>query len=109
MSDDRQERYQRGRYLASVLNARYRDVYSRDPNIIGSAYGRRIVGGQLSDVPSIVIYVARKIPAESLPASRLLPRRLYLGREWIDVDVFETGPIHLFSFTGRDRPAPSGI
>jgi hypothetical protein len=103
------ERYLRGRHLASVLNERYRDVYVRDSNIIGSAYGRRIVGGEVSDVPAIVIYVARKVPAEFLPPSRMLPRRLHVGSDWIDVDVFETGPIYPHSFTGRDRPAPSGI
>lgn len=104
-----EERYLRARHLAGVLNERYRNVYVRDPNIIGSAYGRRIVGGEVSDVPSIVIYVARKVPSEFLPPSRMLPRRLYVGSDWIDVDVFETGPIYPHSFTGRDRPAPSGI
>jgi hypothetical protein len=103
------DRYVRGRHLASVLNERYRDVYTRDPNIVGSAYGRRIVGGEVSDVPSIVIYVARKVPSAFLPPSRMLPRRMYVGSDWIDVDVFETGPIYPHSFTGRDRPAPSGI
>jgi hypothetical protein len=103
------ERYHRARFLASVVNSRYASVYARDPNIIGSAYGRRIVGGEISEDPAVVIYVARKIRAEFVPPSHLLPRRVYVGSEWIEVDVVETGPIYPHTFASKVRPATSGI
>jgi hypothetical protein len=84
-------RYERGRLLAKVVNERYRDAYVRDSNIIGSAYGRRITGGQVTDEPAVVVYVVRKVSEGFLPPSRLLPRRAYVGHDWIDVDVVETG------------------
>lgn len=104
-----EEHYHRSRYLASVVNGRFREAFMRDPNILGSAFGRRIVGGDLTDQPAAVVYVARKVSEEYLPPSRLLPRRAYVGHDWIDVDVVETGPIYPLSFTAHERPAPSGI
>jgi hypothetical protein len=102
-------RFVRGRHLAEVVKRSQWSAYRRDPNIIGAAFGRRIVRGEFTDEPALVIYVARKVPAAFLPPTRLLPRRMYVGGDWIEVDVFETGPIYPQAFTTRDRPAPSGI
>jgi len=62
-----------------------------------------------TDEPAVVVYVHRKTPERFLPPSFLLPRRLYVGRDSIEVDVVETGPFYAQSFTRRERPAPSGI
>jgi hypothetical protein len=51
----------------------------------------------------------KKVPKQFLPPSSLLPRRIYIGGDALEVDVVETGPIHHLSFTARERPAPSGI
>ncbi|MEU1728928.1 hypothetical protein [Nonomuraea sp. NPDC005692] len=80
-----------------------------DQNIAGFAYGRRIVDGGRTDEPAVVVYVLRKVPEQFLPTSRLLPRRLYFGRDAIEVDVVETGPFYAQSFTARERPAPNGV
>ena len=82
---------------------------SKDPNCLGAAFGQRITHGELTGEPAMVVYVARKIPTQFLPPSRILPRRIYVGRDMIEVDVLETGFIYPLSFTARDRPAPSGI
>jgi len=103
------ERYQRARVVAYGARQRLWESLRRDGNVLGAAFGRRIVGGQYQDEPALVIYVARKVPATFLPPSRLLPRRVYVGSDSVEVDVLETGPFYPFSFTSRDRPAPSGI
>src|ERR1035437_1989008 len=88
------ERFVRGRHLASVAKGNQWGAFRRDPNIIGAAFGRRIVSGAFTDETALVVYVSRKIPGVFLPPSRLLPRRIYIGSDPIEVDVFETGPIY---------------
>jgi hypothetical protein len=34
---------------------------------------------------------------------------MYVGRDAIDVDVFETGPLYAFAFASKERPAQEGI
>ncbi|WP_320065244.1 hypothetical protein [Micromonospora sp. RTGN7] len=80
-----------------------------DPNINGLGYGRREVAGRRTEEPAVVVYVARKVPAQFLPGSRLLPRRLSFGSDAVEVDVVETGPFFAQRFTGRERPAPAGV
>jgi hypothetical protein len=57
----------------------------------------------------MVVYVMKKLAEHIVPSSRLLPRRIYSGRDYIEVDVVETGPFYPLSFTTRDRPSPSGV
>lgn len=104
-----EERYLKGRSLArSLKKAHWRSV-SKDPNIIGAAFGQRTAHGEKTDEPALVFYVIKKSPRRSLMPSRLLPRRLFLGGDCVEVDVVETGPIYAFEFTGRERPATAGI
>jgi hypothetical protein len=97
------------RYLAGVAKQAHWPMFSRNDNIVGAAFGRRIVGGHRTDEPALVVYVARKVSPRYLPPSLLLPRRIYVGGDWIEVDVVETGPIYFLSFVAKERPAPSGI
>ncbi len=106
---ERDERSVKARFLARVVKQAQWRGYSRDSNIAGAAFGRRIVGGRRTEEPALVVYVTRKMPRRFLPPSLLLPRRMYVGGDWIEVDVFETGPIYFQSFTAKERPAPSGI
>lgn len=106
------ERFQKARALGRAARqgrwAGY-DGFFRDPNIVGTAIGRRYAGRQYTDEPVFVVYVARKVPLNLLPPSRVIPRRIYVGRDYLEVDVIETGPFYPLSFTTRDRPAESGI
>jgi hypothetical protein len=105
-----EERYARERFLTQVAKSNHWPQFRGDPNIVGVGFGRRTIGKEtLSDEPAMVIYVARKMPAASVPPSRLLPKRFYVGTDHIEVDVVETGHFYPHSFTTRDRPAPSGI
>jgi hypothetical protein len=103
------DRYLKGRMLARAARIGPLAGIRNDPNVAGIAYGRRIVGGQRTDEPSVVVYVLNKVPAQFLPTSLLLPRQLYFGRDHVDVDVVQTGPFFAQSFTARERPAPNGI
>jgi hypothetical protein len=107
MVDD--ERYTYTRQLARAANADLLRAYAADPNIIGAGFGRRNVDGQMTDAYAAVVYVIRKAPEQFVPLSRLLPRRVYFGRDYVEVDVVETGPFYPQAFTARERPAPSGI
>jgi hypothetical protein len=103
------ERYRIARRIAAGAKQRMWDWLQRDSNITGAAFGRRIVNGTAEDEPALVIYVARKVPPQFLPASRLLPRRVYVGSDSVELDVVETGPFYPMAFTSNVRPSPSGI
>ena len=107
MVDD--ERYTYSRQLARAANADLLRAFQADPNIVGAGFGRRSVEGHVTDTYAAVVYVLRKAPEPFVPLSRLLPRRIYFGRDYVEVDVVETGPFYPQAFTARERPAPSGI
>lgn len=109
MTSPTDDRYLKGRMLARAARQGPLAGLQEDSNVAGLAYGRRVVGGIRTDEPSVVVYVLRKVPAQFLPTTRLLPRRLYFGRDFVDVDVVETGPFYAHSFTARERPAPNGV
>jgi len=103
------EKFAKARSLAATAKKRLWNELNKDRNVVGAAFGRRWVQGKPTDVPALVIYVAKKVSPQFLPPSRMLGQRYYIGRDYIDVDVLETGPIYPLSFTARERPAPSGI
>ncbi len=101
-------------------NAKYRSLAAsakqstfarafNDPNIVGLAYGRREAHGEKTEQPALVVYVGKKTSRKFLPPSRLLPRKVHVGGDCIEVDVVETGFFYASAFTARERPAPSGI
>jgi hypothetical protein len=78
-----EDRYVKGRMLARAARSGPLDGLRTDPNVAGTGYGRRIVDGVPTDEPAVVVYVLRKIPEGFIPPTRLLPRRVYLGRDFI--------------------------
>ncbi len=105
----KEESYHKYRMLARSAKRNGTRQWLTDDNIVGVAYGRKTVHNQITDEPSIVVYVMKKMAKGILPISKLLPRKMYIGGDCINVDVVETGPIYPLAFTTRDRPAPSGI
>jgi hypothetical protein len=103
------EKYTKARHLVAALKARYWSSFSSDPSIVGAAFGSRVAHNEKTDHPAMVVYVMKKVPEAFLPPSRLLPRRMYVGGDCVEVDVVETGPIYPHAFTSLERPAPSGI
>lgn len=103
------ERFVKGRTLASLAKKNLWSRFIQDSNVVGMGFGRRIVQDEFTDEPALVVYVTHKVSERFLPPSRLLPRRIYVGRDGLELDVVETGPIYPQSFTTRERPAPAGI
>lgn len=104
-----EERYVKARALVRAYKTAHWAWLTKDSNVTGAAFGRRYAHGELTDEPALVIYVARKVPKHFLPPSRLLPRRFYVGGDYVEVDVVETGPLYPLAFTARERPATAGI
>lgn len=104
-----EERYQRGRHVVRAFKRANVQRLLLDRNIVGAAFGRRVAHGETTDDPALVVYVLKKTPKAFLPPSRLLPRKIYVGGDCVEVDVVETGPIFPQEFTARVRPAPAGV
>ena len=101
--------FQKYRLLARVAKQIHIRQWFSNPNIVGMAFGRKIIHNQITDEPSVVVYVMKKVSKAFLPISLLLPRKIFIGGDCINVDVIETGPIYPLAFTAKERPAPSGI
>ncbi|KAL8033926.1 hypothetical protein ABFS82_13G189600 [Erythranthe guttata] len=68
---------------------------------LGTAIGYRIREGLLTDIPAILVFVARKLHRQWLNPAECLPTALEgPGGVWCDVDVVE------FSYYGAPAPTP---
>ncbi|XP_051218934.2 protein NARROW LEAF 1 [Lolium perenne] len=68
---------------------------------LGTAVGLRIIKGALTDIPAIIVFVARKVHKKWLNPNQCLPAILAgPGGVWCDVDVVE------FSYYGAPAPTP---
>ncbi|MQL90794.1 hypothetical protein Taro_023395, partial [Colocasia esculenta] len=68
---------------------------------LGTAIGFRIRKGILTDIPAILVFVARKVHKKWLSHIQCLPSALEgPGGVWCDVDVIE------FSYYGAPAPTP---
>lgn len=92
-----EERYLKARGLVRALKRTHWQGFKADRNVIGAAFGQRTAHGEKTDEPALVIFVIRKSPKSSIPLTRLLPRRMYVGGDCVEVDVVETGPIYALS------------
>lgn len=107
--DFQTDRFIKARSLVSALKLRYLPGFLNDTNILGAAFGRRSAHGEMTNDPAMVVYVARKVSQNYLPLSRMLPRKMYIGGDYVEVDIVETGPLYPLTFNGRERPATLGI
>ncbi|KAK4751206.1 hypothetical protein SAY87_004688 [Trapa incisa] len=68
---------------------------------LGTAVGFRIRRGELTNIPAILVFVARKVHRQWLSHNQCLPAALEgPGGVWCDVDVVE------FSYFGAPTPTP---
>lgn len=103
------EKFLKARALARLAKKRLRPQLFQDRNMAGAGFGRKVVGDREPEGPALVVYVMKKLPASEVPPSLLLPKKVYVGNDAIDIDVVETGPFYTQAFTAKERPAPSGI
>lgn len=74
--------------------------------VLGVGLAKKVVRGQRTDEPCVVVFVERKLPPEQLRRRDIIPERI----ETMKTDVIETGTIYaLQARTDRVRPAPGGV
>jgi hypothetical protein len=67
----------------------YENQLLRLANVVGVGIGMRLQGGVRTDHPALVVMVKKKLPAELITQSDLIPSEI----EGIPVDVQEVGDI----------------
>lgn len=75
-------------------------------NVVATGIGFKVVNGEVTDIPSIICSVEKKVSLDELDKKDKIPSTI----DGIEVDVIETGKIvALASRTERNRPAPGGV
>ncbi len=84
----------------------------RKPNVIGVGVGKKIVKGEVTEEPAILVFVERKLPEARLRKRDVVPKVI----EDVKTDVVETGRLKALGTvtlqrarTDRWRPAPGGV
>ena len=71
----------------AAVQDKYNDRLLAYPNVVGTGIGLRERQDKTTDELCLVVMVSKKLPAENLPASGILPREL----DGVGIDVIETG------------------
>ncbi len=84
----------------------------KKPNVVGVGVGKKIVKGQVTEEPAVVVFVERKLPEAQLRKRDVIPKVV----EDVKTDVVETGKLKALGTvtlqrarTDRWRPAPGGV
>jgi len=89
-----------------VLEKKYRDWFYRKANVCGVVRGYKVINGKKTDIPSLVIFVTKKVDPIMLRESDRIPREI----EGVLTDVVEVGIMRANSYrTERQRPCKGGI
>lgn len=88
---------------------RYRDLFLKDPNVVGVGVGTKQRRGASTGDTCVVFLVARKLAPVDLPGQAALPASLDSGGgRQVPTDVVETGHFYQHENTERMRPAHPG-
>jgi len=93
---------------ARTAAAEYTDRMLQFPNVFGCAIGQRTVGGRTTGEASLVVFVERKLPLESLRSDEILPREVQTQSGTVIVDVVERRVPRLLVDTAAYRPLRGG-
>lgn len=74
-------------------------------NVVGVGKGFKMVRGEKTKEPSVVVLVSRKLPPSELRRGEKIPNRIME----VATDVIEVGEIRLLGRTDYLRPAPPGV
>src|SRR3989475_2210701 len=81
-------------------------------NVIGVGIGKKVVAGEETEDPAVIVFVERKLPEPRLRKKDIVPKIL----DEVKTDVVETGRLKAQgagsagrSRTQRWRPAPGGV
>lgn len=88
---------------------RYRDLFLKDPNVVGIGVGTKQRRGASTGETCVVFLVARKLAVADLPLQAALPATLDAGGgRAVTTDIVETGHFYQHENTARMRPAHPG-
>ncbi|UCG26268.1 MAG: hypothetical protein JSW55_09890 [Chloroflexota bacterium] len=91
---------------AKAAKQEYQQELMGKENVVGVGVGYKVVGGETTDIPCVIVFVQRKVTAESLSAEQMVPADV----QGVPTDVIESGPIFAHqSNTDKFRPAPGGV
>lgn len=89
-----------------AVKEQYQKELMGKPNVVAVGVGYKIVGGETTDTPCVMVFVRRKVAAESLSSEQMVPAQI----EGVATDVVESGAIYAHqSTTDKYRPAPGGV
>jgi len=74
-------------------------------NVVGVGKGFKMVRGETTNEPSVVVLVKKKVPASELKRGEKIPPKIYD----VSTDVIEVGEVRFLGRTDYMRPAPPGI
>jgi hypothetical protein len=87
----------------------YTDAMLRLPNVVGVGVAMRRQGGEETDEPSIVTYVSRKVPLETLRHDERVPPLVDSDSGQVRTDVVEIGESHFVAVDDATyRPVRGG-
>lgn len=88
--------------------AEFGEQVLRYPNVIGYGVGQKTTRGRKTGVPSLVVYVQRKLPASALRADETLPREVVSHHGTLLIDVIEQPLPQLGVDNSEYRPLRGG-
>ena len=92
--------------LAQSIKEQYKQELMGKANVVAVGVGYKIVGGEKSDIPCVMVFVRTKVSAESLAPEEMVPAQI----EEVPTDVVESGTIFAHQDNNaRYRPAPGGV
>lgn len=97
-----------------------RDDLESRANVVGTAVGRKRVGGRETAEESLIVLVRRKVPEAQLDPADVIPETIDLDGETVKTDVQEVGDVRAQATARpaepaspdrerRWRPAPAGV
>lgn len=74
----------------SIINKITKHYHSITPeDVVGVGYGKKTVGGKLTNEDAIVFTVIKKKPLDEIPEDEVLPSEIQVGEELLSTDVEE--------------------
>jgi hypothetical protein len=84
---------------------KHKEELMKKPNVVGVAFGEKVVQGKPTGKPSLVIFVKKKLPLSSLRPTDVIEPEI----EGVETDVVETGELVIHLNNTLLRPAIGGI
>ena len=94
---------------ARIVAREAEDILLAYDHVFGFGVGERTTGGERTGEVGLVVYVDRKLPAESLRSGQLLPRSIEAGERTALVDVVERARPQFGVDDAQYRPLVGGI